>query len=272
MNQRAIPSTGEAIPVVGLGTYKGFDVGAGSPAYVPLGQVVDLLLDAGRGMIDSSPMYGRAEAVTGDLLARTGRRDGAFVATKVWTRGKKEGIAQMRRSLELLRTDRVDLMQVHNLVDADVHLDTLRGWKADGLTRYVGITHYQSGAFADLEAALRRHRLDFLQLNYSLEDRAAEERLLPLAQERGVAVIANVPFGAGALLARVAAEPLPPFAAEIGCHSWPQLLLKTVLGNPAITCAIPGTGNPAHMRDNLAAGAGDLEAARERILAWWRSR
>jgi len=270
--QRAIPATGELLPVLGCGTYRGFDVDDGSKQQSRLGDVLGVLLDAKGSMIDSSPMYGRAEGVTGTLLQRLGRRNDAFLATKVWTTGRTSGIAQMERSLKLLRTDHVDLMQVHNLVDMRTHLDTLAGWKAEGRTRYVGVTHYHSGAYPELEQALRREQLDFVQFNYSLDDRAAEERLLPLAVEKGVAVIVNVPFGGGGLIQRLTREPLPNFAEEIGCRTWSQLLLKFVLGHSGVTCAIPGTGNPTHMAENMAAADGDLADARNRILAWWRSR
>lgn len=268
--QRMIPSTGERLAMIGCGTYRAFDVGPGGNGYAPLKQVVETLLDRGGSMIDTSPMYGRAEETAGEVLHALGRRDAAFIATKVWTRGRKAGIAQMEHSLKLLQTSHVDLMQVHNLVDVGTHLDTLAGWKADGRTRYVGVTHYHSGAFADLKAVIRRDPLDFVQLNYSLEDRAAEQHLLPLAQDRGVAVIVNVPFGGGALLAKLSRRSLPHFAQDIGCRSWSQMLLKFVLGHPAVTCAIPGTGNPAHMADNLVATQGDLAAAREQILTWWQ--
>jgi diketogulonate reductase-like aldo/keto reductase len=269
MLQRPIPKTGELLPMVGCGTYLGFD--AEPERYGELGDVLGRMLGGGGSVVDSSPMYGRSEDVVGTLIDRLGRREEVFLATKVWTTGKAEGIAQMERSLDLLKTDSVDLMQVHNLVDVRTHLDTLSGWKAEGRTRYVGVTHYQSGAYAALEEVVARETLDFLQLNYALDDRVAEERLLPLAIDRGVAVLVNVPFGSGALIKRFGKQPLPPFAAEIGCASWPQLLLKFVLGHPAVTCAIPGTGNTGHMADNLAAAAGDLEYARRRILAWWET-
>ncbi len=270
--RRPIPSTGELLPVVGCGTYRGFDVDDSSKEHSRLADVLGILLDSGGSVIDSSPMYGRAEEVTGALLQRLGRRNDAFLATKVWTTGRASGIAQMERSLKLLRTDHVDLMQVHNLVDVHTHLATLAGWKAEGRTRYVGVTHYHSGAYRELEQTLRREQLDFVQLNYSLDDRAAEDRLLPLAIDKGIAVIVNVPFGGGGLLRRLARETLPDFAEEIGCRTWSQLLLKFVLGHPAVTCTIPGTGDPAHMAENMTAVHGDLVEARKRILAWWQSR
>ncbi len=267
MHTRPIPATGEALPVIGCGTYVGFDQPPGSPGYGLLPGVVAALLDAGGKVLDSSPMYGRAEATTGELLAASGRRGEAFLATKVWTRGRAEGVAQMEASLRLLRTDRVDLMQVHNLVDWRIQLATLRRWKDEGRIRYLGITHYTDSAYAEVEAVLRSERLDFLQINYALDDRAAEQRLLPLAAERGVAVIVNMPFGGGGLLRRLLPRPLPRWAAEIGCASWAQLLLKFVLSQPAVTCAIPGTRRREHMEDNVAAGFGVVPEP-----GFWRGR
>ena len=260
MTTRPVPSTGEALPVVGCGTYVGFDVEAGSKAYARLPGVVQALFDAGGSVIDSSPMYGRAEAVTGALLAAASSRPKAFLATKVWTEGRDAGIRQMQTSMQRLGTGTIDLMQVHNLVDWRTHLQTLRAWKAEGRIRYLGVSHYTPGAYAQLAAVMRSERLDFVQLNYSIEERAAEDELLPLAAERGVAVLVNMPFGgAGAgLLRRLGSRPLPDWAAEIGAASWPQLLLKFVLSHPAVTCVIPGTGRPEHMADNAAAGAGSL--------------
>lgn len=268
MQTRPIPKTNEALPVVGCGTYRGFDAGERSAEYARLSEVVAALLDAGGSVLDSSPMYGRAEAVTGKLLEAAGARERAFVATKVWTSGRADGIRQMEQSLALLRTKHVDLMQVHNLVDWRTHLDTLAGWKADGRTRYVGVTHYHAGAHAELEAVLRQTDVDFVQLDYSLEDRAAEQRLLPLASERGIAVLVNLPFGGGGLLRELAREPVPSFAPAAGAHSWSQLLLKFVLGHPAVTCVIPGTSNPDHMASNAAAGDGHFAEARQELLAW----
>jgi diketogulonate reductase-like aldo/keto reductase len=268
MQTRLIPRTNEALPVVGCGTYRGFDVSERSAEYSRLTEVVGVLLGAGGSVLDSSPMYGRAEAIMGRLLEAAGARERAFLATKVWTHGRAEGIRQMERSLSLLRTDHVDLMQVHNLVDWRTHLDTLAGWKADGRTRYVGVTHYHPGAHAELEAVLLQADVDFVQLDYSLEDRAAERRLLPLATERGVAVLVNLPFGGGGLLQRLSREPLPAFAAALGIATWSQLLIQFVLGHPAVTCVIPGTGDPEHMASNAAAGQGSWVEVREALLTW----
>lgn len=256
MHKRTIPSTGEALPVVGCGTWRTFDVGADPAARAPLAEVLKTLFDAGGSVIDSSPMYGTSEGVVGDLLAATGTRDKAFIATKVWTSGRANGITQMRQSMRLLRAERIDLMQIHNLVDWRAHLPTLRAWKAEGRIRFLGITHYTDSAHAELEAVMRTEKWDFVQLNYAVDDRAVERRLLPLAAERGIAVIVNQPFGGGGLLRRLLPRPLPGWAGEIGCMSWAQLLLKFVLAHPAVTCVIPGTSRPQHMKDNIQAGFG----------------
>ncbi|KWT82892.1 MULTISPECIES: aldo/keto reductase [unclassified Variovorax] len=261
MTPRPIPSTREALPVIGCGTWIGFDVSPGSAGHQRLPGVLDALFAAGGTLIDSSPMYGRAEAVVGALLAASGQREKAFLATKVWTSGREAGIAQMEQSFQRLRTGRIDLLQVHNLVDWRTHLATLRDWKAQGRVRYLGITHYTASAYAEVEAVLRAEPLDFLQINYSIDARQAEERLLPLAAERGVAVIVNMPFGGGGLLRRLRAQPLPGWAAEIGCASWAQLLLKFVLSHPAVTCTIPGTSRAEHMADNAAAATGGFPDA-----------
>lgn len=255
MQTRPIPSTREALPVIGCGTYIGFDVAESTADLARLGDVVRALFDAGGTMLDSSPMYGRAEAVTGRVLADgpNGRR--AFVATKVWTQGRDAGIAQMERSIALLGKRPLDLMQIHNLVDWRTHLPTLRRWKAEGRIRYVGVTHYTASAYRELEAVLRAEALDFVQINYAADDRDAEARILPLAAERGIAVIVNRPFGGGGLLKRLSSRPLPAWAAEIDATSWAQVLLKFVLSHPAVTCAIPGTSSPQHMADNARAGA-----------------
>ena len=272
MLTRAIPSTGEPLPVIGCGTYLGFDVTVGSAAYRRLPDVLSALFNAGGTVLDSSPMYGRAEGVIGQLLKDSPYGQRAFLATKVWTRGRAAGIAQMERSLQLMATERIDLMQVHNLVDWRTHLDTLSGWKRDGRVRYVGVTHYTSSAYADLGSVMQAAQIDFVQLNYSLQEPEAETRILPLAQDRGIAVLVNRPFGGGSLIRSLASEPLPPFAREIGCESWSQLLLTFVLSHPAVTCVIPGTGNPVHMADAVKAGASVNPDARERMLQWWNSR
>lgn len=256
MHQRRIPSSGEMLPVVGVGTWRTFDVGAKPEDRAPLAEVLRLLFAAGGSVIDTSPMYGSAEAVVGDLLSAAGSRSSAFIATKVWTTGRDSGVAQMRKSMGLLRTDRIDLMQIHNLVDWRAHLPTLRAWKAEGRIRYLGITHYTQSAHDELESVMRAEKWDFVQINYALDDRAVERRLLPLAAERGIAVIVNQPFGGGGLLRRLLSRKLPDWAGEIGATSWAQLLLKFVLANPAVTCVIPGTGKPEHMADNLQAGFG----------------
>ena len=272
METRAIPSTGEKLPVIGCGTYLGFDVSTGSAAYKRLPDVLTALFDAGGSVLDSSPMYGRAENVVGQLLKDSGEHNRAFLATKVWTRGRSAGISQIETSLKLIGVDRIDLMQVHNLLDWRTHLDTLAGWKRDGRTRYVGVTHYTSSAFADLAAVIESTPLDFVQLNYSLDDRAAESHLLKLAQDRGIAILVNRPFGGGSLVRSLAREKLPEFARGIGCETWSQLLLTFILTHPAVTCIIPGTGNPAHMAEAVKSGVRIHPDARDLILKWWQSR
>jgi diketogulonate reductase-like aldo/keto reductase len=265
IHTRPIPSSGEALPVIGCGTYIGFDVAPGSAEYAQLPGVLQTLFAAGASVLDSSPMYGRAETSTGELLAAAGSRANAFIATKVWTSGRAAGVAQIEQSFARLRSQRIALLQVHNLLDWRTQLATLRGMKEAGRVRYVGITHYTESAYAEVEAVLRAEKLDFLQINYALDDTAAAERLLPLAQQRGVAVLVNRPFGGGGLLRRQRGKPLPTWAIDIGCSSWAQILLKFVLSHPAVTCAIPGTSRPEHMLDNLAAGRGTLPDA-----AFWR--
>jgi aryl-alcohol dehydrogenase-like predicted oxidoreductase len=258
MMTRSIPSTNEALPVIGLGTYRVLDVTPDSAEYRELPGVLDALFSAGGSVIDSSPMYGRAEETAGELLAARNLRSKAFIATKVWTQGKQAGIAQMENSFRLLRTDCIDLMQIHNLVDWRTHLPTLRHLKEQGKIRYIGITHYTSSAYDAVETALKAEPFDFLQINYALDDRDAEKRILPLARDRGVAVLCNRPFGGGGLLSRLKNKPLPSWAGDVGAQSWAQLALKFVLANPAITCAIPGTGKPSNMADDAAAGIGNL--------------
>ena len=265
MLTRPIPSSGEMMPVIGLGTWRAFDVGTDETTRLPLREVLQILLDAGGRIIDSSPMYGRAEAVTGDLLAKLAARPRAFLATKVWTTGRERGIEQMRRSAQLLRTETIDLMQIHNLVDWRTHLASLRRMKDDGQIRYIGITHCTTGALPELARILTRDPgIDFVQLGYSLATRAAETEVLPVAASRGVGVIANQPLERGDLFRRVRRRPLPDWAGEFDCASWAQLFLKYILAEPAVTCVIPATGNSQHMKDDLAAGFGKLPDARQR--------
>ncbi len=252
-----------ALPRIGLGTWQTFDVGASASARKPLEEVLELFVELGGRVVDSSPMYGTSEQVLGDLAVKLGLRDQLFAATKVWTRGRAAGIAQMEQSERLLR-GRIDLIQVHNLVDADTHLDTLRGWKKEGRIRYIGITHYTSSAYGELASYLRRGGIDFLQVNYSLAEREAEKQLLPLAQDQGVAVLVNRPFGAGSLFREARSKPLPGFAKELGCTSWAELFLKFVVSHPAVTCAIPATSKPEHLRQNMHAGLGPMPDAATR--------
>jgi diketogulonate reductase-like aldo/keto reductase len=261
------------LPVIGVGTWQTFDVGGDAAARKPLAEVLEVFAQAGARVVDSSPMYGASESVAGDLIAALGLRDRLFVATKVWTSGRTEGIRQMEQSFQKLRVKTMDLMQVHNLLDVATHTKTLQEWKKQGRVRYVGITHYTSSAYAEVEKWLKTGQYDFLQINYSLGERESEKRILPLAAEKGVAVIINRPFAEGALFRKTKGKPLPPWAAELGVQSWAQYFLKWIAGHPAVTCAIPGTGKPEHMRDNLAAGAGTLpdEAARKKMLAYFDS-
>ena len=261
---RAIPSSGEKLPVIGLGTWRVFDVSSSPAERAPLEEVLRVFVQRGARVIDSSPMYGRAEEVIGELATKLRLQPSLFLATKVWTTGKREGIDSMERSFARLQTKRIDLMQVHNLIDAKTHLTTMREWKSAGRFRYIGVTHYESGAFPAVEKILNEEKFDFLQINYSLMEREAEQRILPLAQERGVAVIANRPFGGGDLFERARAQKLPEWAAEFDCKSWAQFFLKWIIANTAVTCAIPATGKVRHLEDNLQGGVGRLPDAKMR--------
>jgi diketogulonate reductase-like aldo/keto reductase len=269
MQERRIPSSGELLPVIGMGTWRTFDVGEGDRA--PLREVLRRLFDAGGRVIDSSPMYGRAEQVVGELLPPSPR---PFFATKVWTSGRDEGIAQMRRSMKLMSPGGLqgrpfDLMQIHNLVDWKTHAATLRDWKGAGTIRYWGITHYTTSAFEEMERIVKNEQPDFVQIPYSVGVRDAEERLLPACAEAKVGVIVERPFEGGSLFRDAAKRPLPSWASEIDCTSWAQIFLKFILGHPAITCPIPATSNPDHMADDIRAGFGRLpdESFRRRIVA-----
>ncbi len=271
--ERAIPASGEALPVIGVGTWQTFDVGADTSARAALREVLTLFARAGGKAIDSSPMYGSSESVTGDLVAETGLAGRLFVATKVWTAGRDAGIRQMEASFKRLRVTKMDLMQVHNLVDVAAQTRTLEDWKAKGRVRYLGITHYTSSAYAEVERWLKTGKYDFLQINYSLAERSSEERLLPLAMDKKIGVIVNRPFAEGAMFRRVRGMPVPEWAREFGATTWAQFFLKWIVSHPAVTVAIPGTGKPEHMTDNLGAGAGTLPdaAMRKRMLQHFES-
>jgi diketogulonate reductase-like aldo/keto reductase len=265
MLTRPIPSSGEAMPVIGLGTWPVFDVGADRASRSPLREVIETLVTGGGTMIDTSPMYGRSEGVAGDLVAERGLRDKVFFATKVWISGRERGIEQMRRSAALLKSPVIDLMQIHNLVDWRTQLATMRDMKASGQLRYIGITHYTTGSLAELARILEAEdAIDFVQCGYSLATREAEARLLPVCAARGVAVIVNQPLERGTLFRTVRGRPLPDWAGEFDCTSWAQLFLKYLLADPAVTVLIPATNKPAHMADNLKAGCGRLPDARQR--------
>ncbi len=269
LQRRAIPATGEQLPVVGLGTWITFDVGgADSPARRARGDILRAFLASGGRVVDSSPMYGSSEEVVGAELA--GKPATAlFSATKVWTVGEIAGRRQMEHSRALWRLPRLDLMQVHNLLDWEAHLPTLKAWKAEGRFRYIGMTTSHGRRHDDLEAILRRERLDFVQLTYNLADRQVEKTLLPLAAERGAAVIVNRPFDGGELFGAKTRAPLPGWAAEIGCRSWAEAFLKWIAAHPAVTCAIPATSRLAHLHENMRALQGPLPDAtlRARIAA-----
>ena len=267
---RTIASTGEHLPAIGLGTWQVFDVGNDAAARGPLREVLKLL---DGNVVDSSPMYGSSESVAGELIAELGLRPKLFVATKVWTRGRAEGIRQMETSFRRLRVERMDLMQIHNLVDVETHTKTLLEMKRKKNIRFTGITHYSASAYPEVERWLNTKQYDFLQINYSLAEREAEKRLLKIASELKTKVIINRPFATGALFRKVKGRPLPPWAAELGIASWAQYFLKWIVSHPAVTCAIPGTSRPEHMKDNLAAGRGVLpdEDQRRKMAAYFDS-
>lgn len=267
MLTRSIPSSGEALPVIGLGTFGVFDV-EGTPAEIADRRVIlDALSGEGGSVIDSSPMYNRSERIVGDVMAAGGDRADYFLATKVWTSGRDAGIEQMRRSAELMRTDVIDLMQVHNLVDTATHMTSIRELRQDGFIRYTGLTHYRASAMDALEAEMLAYKPDFVQINYSLAEREADRRILPIAQDEGIAVIVNRPYQSGDLFRTVRGRNLPGWASGFAA-SWGQFFLKFILSHPAVTCAIPATSKPQHMRDNLEAGFGPLpdDSTRRRMV------
>jgi len=260
---RKIPSSGEELALIGLGTSRTFEVGESAAERAPLREVLQGFFASGARLIDTSPMYSTAERVLGELMMPD-MHQRAFLATKVWTRGERSGIEQMTHSAQLLNSARLDLIQVHNLLDLDTQLKTLREWKESGRVRYIGVTHYTVGAHAELARVLARENLDFVQFNYSPLTRDAEKRLLPLAAQRGVAVLVNRPFEDGALFQAVRGKPLPAWAGELDAASWGQLALKYIAAHPAVTCIIPATAKATHLNDNLAGGRGRLPDARQR--------
>ncbi len=267
MISRIIPASGETLPVIGLGTYNVFDVASTADNVATRKTIVDVLVDSGGRLIDTSPMYDRAEKIIGDIIEAGSERDALFLATKVWTDGREAGIAQMRRSFELMNTDVIDLMQVHNLRDTATHMQSIRELQEQKRIRYSGLTHYTASALDALESAMRSFRPQFIQINYSLAEREAERRVLPLAQDMGIAVLINRPFQAGRLFRAVSGRDLPDWA-QVFAASWGQLFLKFIVSHPAVTCVIPATSKPRHMTDDLAAGFGVLPdaAARQRMI------
>jgi diketogulonate reductase-like aldo/keto reductase len=271
--QRPIPSSGELLPVIGMGTSRTFDVENDPAVRAPLAKVLQAFFDNGGTLIDTSPMYGRAEAVVGDLLKTTERQDAVFAATKVWTDGQQNGITQMEQSLQRMGVEVMDLMQIHNLRDWQTHLPILREWKQQGRIRYIGITTSHGRQHEALERILQTETLDFVQLTYNIQDRIAEERLLPLAADRGIATLINRPFQRGDIFSKVRGTPLPAWSAEFDGPTWGQFFMKFIIAHPAVTCVIPATSRVHHMEDNMGAGFGRVPdaAMRKRMLAYYES-
>ena len=270
---RAIPSSGERIPVIGMGTSRTFDVGDDPGTRSQLQAVLQAFFDSGGTLIDSSPMYGNAESVVGDLLKNVRNKDKLFAATKVWTYGRLAGIDQMQRSMQRMGVTVMDLMQIHNLRDWKVHLPVLRQWKAAGKIRYIGITTSHGRSHDELEQIMRSERLDFVQFTYNIDNRTVEERLLPLAADRGIATLINRPYQRGALFKKVKGQSLPEWSKEFDCRSWGNFFLKFILAHPAVTCIIPATSKVRHMQDNMAGGVGKLptQKMRRRMLSYVES-
>ncbi len=262
--QRAIPSSGELLPVIGMGTSRTFDTEGDPASLATLQEVLQAFFDGGGTVIDSSPMYGNSESRVGDVLRALPQRPKLFAATKVWTTGRQQGIAQMEESARRMNVERFDLIAVHNLQDWQTHLETLKNWKAEGKVRYIGITTSHGRDHEEFLQVMRTQPLDFVQFSYNIEDRAAERELLPVAAERGIATMINRPYQRGALFTRSRGKELPALAAELDCSSWGQFYLKYILGHPAVTCIIPATASVHHMVDNMRANFGRLPDARQR--------
>ncbi|MCK0753889.1 aldo/keto reductase [Chromohalobacter japonicus] len=265
LNVREIPASGQRIPVIGLGTARTFNVDPDNAAAMrPLEQVLQNFYDGGGRLVDSSPMYGRAETVVGRLAERLDIADDLFMATKVWTRGREAGVEEMATSRERMGGGHLDLIQVHNLVDLQTQLDTLKAWRDEGRVRYIGVTHYTVSGHDRLTQIVEREPIDFVQFNYNILTRDAEKRLLPAAADNGVATLINEPFERGSLFGRVKGESLPEWTKELGIESWAQLFLKFIVSHPAVTCAIPATSDPEHTTDNIGAAHGPLPDADQR--------
>jgi diketogulonate reductase-like aldo/keto reductase len=261
---RPIPSSGEALPVIGMGTSRTFDTGRDAASLEALGEVMQVFIDGGGTVVDSSPMYGNAESRVGDVLRSMPQRPQLFEATKVWTTGREAGIAQMEESARRMDVERFDLIAVHNLQDWRTHLKTLKGWKDEGRVRYIGITTSHGRSHDEFLNVMRTEPIDFVQFSYNIEDRVAERELLPVAQERGIATMINRPYQRGSLFGKTRDAELPAVAAELGCESWGQFFLKFILAHPAVTCIIPATSKPHHMRDNMGANFGPVPDAAQR--------
>lgn len=264
MRKRKIPSSGEELPVVGLGTWQTFDVGNDREQRLQLMDVLKEMKSLGGTVIDSSPMYGSSEKVIGDLCTQLKINDHFFYATKVWTHGRQAGMDQMQDSMRKMQRQQMDLMQIHNLMDWQTHIKTLRDWKSEGKIRYWGFTHYTNASHDQLAKLIKQEQPDFVQFNYSINDRHAELRLLDTAKDQGAAVIINQPFDSGNVFRKVSGKALPDWCAEIDINSWGQYFLKYILGHEAVTCMIPGTSKAKHVIDNMGAGYGRLPNANER--------
>lgn len=263
-NTRPIPSSGERVPVIGMGTSQTFDEPASPETLQQLGAVLQAFFAAGGTVIDSSPMYGEAESRVGDILRTLSPRPPVFAATKVWTTGREEGITQMQTSAERMAVERFDLIAIHNLQDWRTQLATLKAWKDEGKVRYIGITTSHGRHHEELLEIMRKEPLDFVQFSYNMEDRTAEQALLPLAQERGIATMINRPYQRGSLFAKTRGQDLPAVAEELGCSSWGQFFLKWILGHEAVTSLIPATSRVHHMQDNMEANFGPLPDSKQR--------
>ena len=268
MQTKKIPSTNEALPIIGLGTWQTFDVGRDPESRKQLLQVLETLIDKNGNVIDSSPMYGSSEKVVGDLTQQTSSPNHFFYATKVWISGEQQGISQMNHSFKQMQRKQMDLMQIHNLLDWKTHLRTLTKWKEEGKVRYIGITHYTASALSEMIQIIQKEDIDFIQINYSMNFREAEDRLFPVAQDKGVAVLINRPYEGGLLFRKVREHKIPDWAREMDINSWGQFFLKFIISHPAVTCAIPGTSKPHHALDNMLAGYGHIpnQAERSKML------